>query len=157
MATLLAVDLGIRTGLALFGRDGRVATYQSRNFGTAGRLRQAIHRMLDDLPDVSWLVIEGGGPIAEIWKREAIHRGIQVLQIAAEQWRKEIFYAREHRSGPQAKRSAGLMARRVIEWSGAARPTSLRHDAAEAILIGLWGVLHLGWLDRLPPELRRGP
>jgi hypothetical protein len=53
-----------------------------------------------------------------------------------------------------AKRRAIEMARRVIEWSDAPRPTSLRHDAAEAILIGLFGVLELGWLDRLPPGLR---
>ena len=44
-------------------------------------------------------------------------------------------------------------ARAVIEWSGAKRPTSLRHDAAEAILIGLWGALELGWLAELPQEL----
>ena len=35
---------------------------------------------------------------------------------------------------------------------GAAHPTSLRHDAAEAILIGLWGVLEVGWLDE-PSEV----
>ena len=46
------------------------------------------------------------------------------------------------------------LARRVIEWSNAPRPTSLRHDAAEAILIGLWGVLQAGQLPRLPTELR---
>ena len=45
-------------------------------------------------------------------------------------------------------------ARRIIEWSGAPRPTSLRHDAAEAVLIGFWGVLEVGWLDAVPPELR---
>ncbi|MFP2934398.1 hypothetical protein ACLESO_56645, partial [Pyxidicoccus sp. 3LG] len=38
---------------------------------------------------------------------------------------------------------------------GAAKPTSLRHDAAEAVLLGLWGVLEVGWLDRVPVELRR--
>lgn len=38
----------------------------------------------------------------------------------------------------------------MIDWSGARRPTSLRHDAAEAIMIGLWGVLHLGWLVPSP-------
>jgi hypothetical protein len=47
------------------------------------------------------------------------------------------------------------LARRVIAWSEARRPTSLRHDAAEAILTGLWGVLEVGWLDSLPEELGR--
>ncbi len=154
MSTLLAVDLGIRTGLAEYGPDGRLISYQSRNFGTAGRLKLAVHGILDRMPEVGWLVLEGGGPIAEIWKREAGRRQIEVVQIAAEQWRKEVFYAREHRSGPQAKQTALAMARRVIEWSDASRPTSLRDDAAEAILIGLWGVLRLGWIERLPSALR---
>jgi hypothetical protein len=52
------------------------------------------------------------------------------------------------RSTRVAKRTAAEVARRIIEWSGAPRPTSLRHDAAEAILIGLWGAIVLGWLDR---------
>jgi hypothetical protein len=50
---------------------------------------------------------------------------------------------------------AAQLARNVIEWSGARRPTSLRHDAAEAILIGLWGVLSAGWLRALPPAILR--
>jgi hypothetical protein len=49
----------------------------------------------------------------------------------------------------------GLLARRVIDWSAAPRPTSLRHDAAEAILVGFWGALHVGLLAHVPPELRR--
>jgi hypothetical protein len=55
---------------------------------------------------------------------------------------------------PPAEPAADL-ARRVIAWSNATRPTSLRHDAADAILIGLWSVLELGWLETLPDELRR--
>ena len=34
-------------------------------------------------------------------------------------------------------------------------PTALRHDTAEAILLGLWAVVELGWLERIPPEVRR--
>ena len=152
MGSLLAVDLGLRAGLALYGSDGRLVWYRSRNFGTNTRLRQAVHGILAELPDITWMVMEGGGPIAEIWKREAARRGVQVLQIAAEQWRERLFYTREHRNGPQAKHNAGILARQVIEWSQAARPTSLRHDAAEAILIGLYGVLQIGWLQRVPTK-----
>ncbi len=154
MNALLAVDLGIRTGLALYRRDGRLAWYRSRNFGTAARLRQAAHGLLEDLPEVVVLVIEGGGPVADIWVRQGQRRGIVVRRIAAEQWREVLLYPRQQRSGAQAKRAADGLARRVIEWSGAPRPTSLRHDAAEAILIGLWGVLDAGWLMELPAALR---
>lgn len=153
MPVLLAVDLGLRTGLAVYGADGRLRSFQSRNFGTSSRLRSAVHAVFAQTGDLAWLVMEGGGPLAEIWRREAVRRGVQVLQIAAEQWRSELFYQREHRNGPQAKQQALLMARRVIEWSAAPRPTSLRHDAAEAILIGLYGVRKVGWIERFPAGL----
>ncbi|HEX5871554.1 MAG TPA: hypothetical protein VFY65_14105 [Longimicrobium sp.] len=155
MGSLLAVDLGLRTGLALYGADGRLRWYRSQNFGTATRLRRGVHGVLRDLPEVRWLVLEGGGNLAEIWTREAERIGISVHRIAAETWRERLLYAREQRTGASAKHHAGDLARQVIDWSAAPRPTSLRHDAAEAILAGLWGVLHVGLLDQLPPELRR--
>jgi hypothetical protein len=78
-----------------------------------------------------------------------------VRQISAEAWRRQFLYTREQRSGAQAKESATELAQRVIIWSGARRPTSLRDDAAEAILIGLWGALAVGWLANLPEAVRR--
>ena len=155
MRSLLAIDLGLRTGLALFGHDGRLICYRSHNYGTTTRLKRAVHGLLNDLPELARLVLEGGGPLAHIWKHEARWRHITIRNISAEDWRRRLFYPRQQRNGPQAKHNAGEMARRVIEWSNAPRPTSLRHDAAEAILIGLWGVLDAGWLSRLPPGLRR--
>jgi len=154
MPTLLAVDLGLRTGLALYGRDGRLVWYRSQHFGTLGTLRRGVRGVLDARPDLGRLILEGGGPPAVIWEQEAGRRGLPVRRISAEQWRQVFLYPREQRTGPQAKRHAGVMARRVIAWSGARRPTSLRHDTAEAILLGLWGVIELGWLDALPQELR---
>jgi hypothetical protein len=151
---LLAVDLGLKTGLALYNRLGRLVWYRSRNFGTTDRLRRAIRHLFDEMDALEILVIEGGGPLAEIWMREATRRAIAVHRIGADQWRKELLYPRQQRTGPQAKRCADPLARRVIEWSGAPRPTSLRHDAAEAVLVGLWGVLHVGWLPTLPEDLR---
>ncbi len=150
MSCLLAVDLGVRTGMALYGEDARLRWYRSQNFGSAVRLRRAIPALLDG---VSHLVIEGGGALAAPWGDEAARRDIDVRWVSAETWRSAFFYPREQRSGDVAKRTAGELARRVIEWSGAKRPTSLRHDAAEAVLIGLWGVLQLGWLEALPPGL----
>lgn len=154
MASLLAVDLGLKTGLVLYGDDGRVRWYRSRNYGTADRLRRRVHTLLGEIPDLTHVVLEGGGPLAVIWQREAGRRGLAVKRISAEQWRDELLYPREQRGKGTAKRKAGELARHVVEWSGAARPTSLRHDAAEAILIGLYAVLDLGWLDRPPPGLR---
>ncbi|CAN5886612.1 hypothetical protein BH23PLA1_BH23PLA1_32740 [soil metagenome] len=153
MPCLLAVDLGLRTGLALFGRDARLQWYRSQHFGTRTALRRGVHGLLDSLPNLDRIVLEGGGPIAEIWTRDADRRGVAVLRIAAEDWRNRLLDTGRLKRRDDPKQGADDLARRVIEWSGAARPTSLRHDAAEAILIGLFGVLDAGWLDPLPESL----
>lgn len=152
---LLAVDLGLRTGLACYSADGRLRWYRSHNFGSLGRLRRGASSILDDEAALQWVIIEGGGALSLPWEREAARRNIAVRSIGAETWRTELLYAREQRSGLQAKGHADTLARRVIAWSGAARPTSLRHDAAEAIMIGLWAVIDLGWLAGVPAEVRR--
>ncbi len=152
---LLAVDLGLRTGLALYGADGRLRWYRSQNFGTTARLRRGAASLLRGLPDVTHLVLEGGGPIAEVWVKEGTRRGVRVETVDAGTWRRTLLWARERRSGTEAKAHADTLARRVIDWSGAARPTSLRHDAAEAILVGLWGVVRFGWLAEVPAAVRR--
>jgi hypothetical protein len=152
--SLLAIDLGVRTGFACFGDDGRLRWYRSQNFGDAARLRRAIPRLLGDPDDLTRIVIEGGGPLVAAWASEAERRSLLVRQVSAETWRALFLLPREQRSGAQAKLVAGRLARRVIEWSGAARPTSLRHDAAEAVMVGLWGVLNAGWLKVLPAMLR---
>jgi hypothetical protein len=155
MRALLAVDIGLKTGLALYGEDGRLCWYRSHNFGTVTRLRRGVHNVLGGTPHLAWLVLEGGGTLADIWVHEAGRRGISVRQISAEVWRQQFLYPREQRSGAHAKDHAGDIARRVIAWSNARRPTALRDDTAEAILIGLWGILEVGWLESLPDELRR--
>ena len=98
------------------------------------------------------MLLEGGGPLTELWVAEAQKLALTSEQIHAQQWRERLFYARQHRSGPQAKREADSLARQVIEQLGSKKPTSLRHDTAEAILIGLYGLLTLGWLAEWPPK-----
>lgn len=154
-ASLLAVDLGLRTGLALYGADGRLQWYRSQHFGSNARLKRGAFGVLKDVSGLERLVLEGGGRLADLWAKEGNRRGLRVRVVDAHTWRRELLYPRERRSGTEAKAAADTLARRVIEWSGAARPTSLRHDAAEAILVGLWGVLQAGWLSELPADLRR--
>lgn len=154
MPSLLAIDLGLRTGFAVYGDDGKLRRYGSHNFGSAARLRRGVTGVLAELTDLEWIYIEGSGPLADIWMREAMRLGIPVRVVSAETWRRALLYEREQRNGDQAKRVADTLARRVITWSGAPRPTALRHDTAEAIMLGLWGVLDAGWLERLPDDLR---
>ena len=153
---LLAVDLGLRTGLALYGRDGRLVSYRSQNLGTRARLRKAAGSVLHDHRDVERLVLEGGGDIAEIWQRAGERAGLVVRTVDAGTWRRRLLLSREQRSGADAKQAADGLARAIIEWSGAPRPKgALRHDAAEAVAVGLWGVLNAGWLADVPEAVAR--
>ena len=155
-AALLAVDLGLRTGLAFYGRDGRLQAYRSQNFGNRQRLRRGASSLLREAPDLERLVLEGGGDLAEVWLREGERHGLAVRVVDAETWRRALLLPRQQRSGPQAKEAADGLARAVIAWSGAPAPKgALRHDAAEAIGAGLWGVRAAGWLAELPDVLRR--
>jgi hypothetical protein len=153
LPSLLAVDVGVRTGLAVYRDDGRLIWYRSRNFGAASRLKRAIPALLHEAFDPTYVVLEGGGPLTEHWATAAERNGSHVRRVSAEAWRALFLLPRDQRSGEQAKRVADGLARRVVEWSDAARPTSLRHDAAEAILIGLWGVIDVRWLNGVPKAL----
>jgi hypothetical protein len=153
MGQLLAVDLGLRTGLAVFGPDGRLRSYRSQNLGTRSRLKRAAAGTVAAHAPLAALAVEGDAALARLWVREAERRGARSLVVAPERWRVLLLHPRERRDGATAKQHAGRVARATIAWSGAPTPTALRHDAAEAICIGLYAVLALGWLEALPPAL----
>ena len=152
---LLAVDLGLHTGLAMYRGDGRLGWYRSQHFRSAATLRRAARAILASIAGLHTVVIEGGGRLADVWEREGTRLGLRVRRVSAETWREQLLLGREQRTGRAAKQHAGELARRVIAWSDAARPTALRHDAAEAILVGLWAALDMGWLGRVPESVRR--
>lgn len=135
---LLAIDLGLRCGWAAFDETGRLLGYGSRHFGTRAALRKAVPQILRQYPKLVRLVVEGGGDLLVPWEKEAARRGIPVRQVMGEQWRASVLPPSARRTGEDAKAAAENLAREVIERSGAKRPTSLRHDAAEAILVGAW-------------------
>lgn len=143
----------MRTGLALYGEDGRLVWFRSHNFGSVARLRRAIPAILAD-NFVTNAIAEGGGVVRDAWARECERAGVELTTVSAEEWRAALLLPREQHTGAQAKRVADTLARRVIEWSNAPRPTSLRHDAAEAILVGLWQSVQLGWLAAVPASVR---
>lgn len=147
---LLAVDVGLHTGLALFNDDARLLWYRSHHLPNPQKLKKFIAKLLRDTPHPTHIYLEGGGPLADLWIKDAEHLAIKVRQIQAEQWRKKLLFPRQHLSGPQAKREAGNLARQAIVDLGGKKPTHLRHDTAEAILVGLFGLLELGWLESWP-------
>ncbi len=154
---LLAVDVGLRTGLALFRRPATLEWYRSVHWPDRGRMRRGVWGVLRELRHLEWVALEGGGPLARIWHRASAKRGLRSLEAPAEAWRSQVLWLRERRNGPAAKRHALRLARRAIHWAGGPRPVSLTHDVAEAVLFGCWALWQVGWLDT-PPDLRRsGP
>ena len=152
----LGIDLGLATGIAVYNRDGRLESVRSRHFQSRDALRAAAGAILDEIPHVHGVILEGGGELAEVWQRAAAHRGIHLRVVQAREWRSRFFYPREHRSGAEAKEHAIRMAGQVVAWSepkGVAA-SALGHDAAEAIMVGLFGVIEAGWLAE-PPRFRR--
>src|SRR5664279_4375864 len=116
MPSLLAVDLGLKTGLALFEETGKLLWYRSHNFGTTERLKRGVPGILDGIPALAALVIEGGGNLATVWEKEADRRGIAVYRIGAEEWRQMFLHhgnsvqgwtLRNMQGRPPARSSAG--------------------------------------------------
>jgi hypothetical protein len=135
---LLAIDLGLRFGWAAFDPSGRLLGYGSRHFGNRSVLRTAVPQNLGQYPQLASLVIEGGGDLYAPWEKGATRRGIRVRQVMGEVWRQTMLHPSQRRNGPDATAAADRVARSFLDHSGLGRPPSLRHDAAEAILVGAW-------------------
>jgi len=149
---LLAVDAGLHTGLALYSRDSQLLWYRSHHLADQQKLKRLVATLLRSSPQPTHIYLEGGGPLAELWQREALKLERAFVQLHAAQWREKLFYTRQHPSGRVAKQQALKMATGVIDHLSHKKPTGLRHDTAEAILIGLYGLLDLGWLGCWPPK-----
>lgn len=143
---LLAVDAGLRFGLArIEASSGRVCWHRSQHVANRAALKRLIWGQLTQQVGLGAVVIEGGGPLAQLWANEALKRGLEVEQVSAEQWREDMLYSREQRSGLDAKRHAVRLARQVIEAQGAGLAVELGDDAAEAILLGVWAWRRRDW------------
>ena len=66
MEHLLAVDLGVKTGMALYNAEGKIIWYRSRNYGNKQRLRTDIQNILDDIPSLVHVFLEGGGAYSSV-------------------------------------------------------------------------------------------
>lgn len=72
MRSLLAVGVELKTGLAVFGDDGKLRWHRSRNLASAAVLKGVARGVLGDLPEVERLVLAGGGALAQVREREAV-------------------------------------------------------------------------------------
>lgn len=142
---LLAVDLGMKAGLAWFDADGRLLRARSTHFADRTTLRRALPGIWRELPGVTHLVVEGGGSLGDLWLQAAMRQELEVHQICAEQWRAEVLTPSQRRNGQAAKAAACAMAAEIARQDGCPPRQQFLTDAAEAIVFGKWFVRQLGW------------
>ncbi|MCB9639679.1 MAG: hypothetical protein H6727_12370 [Myxococcales bacterium] len=150
MRRLLAVDLGLRMGMALYEQEEetlRLAWFRSHHFANRQQWKKGVYQILVGIEDLESVWVEGDKLLGETWQRLAEKRGARFFEASAETWRADILLPREQRSGAEAKRYALQKAGAIIDLMGEGASKGLRDDAAEAILFGLWAVAQEGWAE----------
>jgi hypothetical protein len=156
-ASLLAIDLGLRCGLAWYVRDSqtevRLVRHRCTEFHTRTRLRAAVMGVLGEVPGLVGVVAEGDRGLWAIWEKGAAARGIGIACVSPERWRRGLWGASAPTSGKDAKAWALRVAegdgRRgeegLVGRFGARGATRMRTDAAEAVCLGFWAAREAGW------------
>jgi Icc-related predicted phosphoesterase len=153
---LLAVDLGLRTGTAVFNSSGAVLAVDSWRFKDHDDLDQGLQQLLSS-HDITHVVIEGEDrKLFSIWRR-AIERleGVQLARVVADDWRRMLLSRKEMRDARKAKNAAGMIAKQILKGNEELHGKKLSSDASEALLVGCYAVRVLGWDNSTEPAVQR--
>ena len=173
---LLAVDLGLRTGLALYDGEGKLIRYaQYSKLTDAVELGDLAEAWLageeeegeaDTKRPVTHLAIEGRDvALRDEWAAAALRaakrldcKPARLVDVSPEGWRKALLLPKERKTGLAAKAAARLVARQLVlerGTDGAAHSGRFPTDAAEAVLVGYYAIRRLGWVNAEGPAVRR--
>ena len=144
---LLALDLGLRFGWACYTDTAKLVAYGSHHCAKRAKLKSIAWSTLSKLPPESQLYIEGGGVLLDVWCKEARRRDVSYHALHAERWRADCLLPRDQKSGAAAKRKAQTLSRVLITARSGQAPTALRHDTAEATLMGWWALYQRAWIS----------
>jgi Calcineurin-like phosphoesterase len=158
---LMAVDLGLKSGISLFNSDGNLVRYEQFLFQRE-TLEDKIPSMIQSWEEEaqgSWkithIAIEGGDTaLLGMWERST--PGISTLRVRPEEWRAELLTSKENKNGASAKAASRLIARQMVEDFGIMEKHDgkFHTDVAEAVLLGTHIARRLGWIQR-EPAVRR--
>ena len=151
---LLAVDLGLRTGAALFDQDGKLLRLDSCRFVNPEELEQGLEDLIIK-SCVTHVVIEGEDrKLYNIWKKaiEKLPGDVKMARVVADDWRQDFLLKKEQKYAHIAKEAASLIAKQFLAGTDY-ETVKLSVDAHEAVLIGHYSLRVLGWAD-LPPVQR---
>jgi hypothetical protein len=159
MQLLLAVDLGLRTGLCLFDSTGRLLRYADRQFDSEEDLERGAREVLsswerDAAHSIARVAIEGSDPgLVRAWSRAVGDR--LVLIARPEHWRQDLLAPQDRGCRAKSKEASRSLARNIIDRFGAENLDRAPYstDCAESILVGLHVAQRLGWIERELPEI----
>ena len=170
---LLAVDLGLRSGVSMYNSQGQLLRYEQFHFD-----RETLPQVARDIVEdwefecndssdkaneatrkpfrITHIAIEGGDPVfREAW---AETRGdVSVLSVPPEEWRAGLLTKKERKSGKDAKAAARLIARQVVSEFGTMdlHDGKFKTDVAESVVLGMYVARKLGWISTQGPVVRR--
>ena len=178
---LLAVDLGLKSGVAMFSSSGKLLRYEQFLFhkddieaSTKALIKEWEQSAIagefitkNDNPDsspmrprITHVAIEGGDSgLLRAWM-DAVEddtdddgRPKIIWKVSPEEWRAELLVDKERISGAKAKEASRLIARQVVEdWGAMPRHQGkFPTDVAEAVCLGLYVSHKLGWIQRENP------
>ena len=166
---LVAVDLGLRTGLALYSDDGRLLEYEQAVFETSEDLQtkclqlmsgwEAKYQGLDEKScHITHVAVEGAdASLRHVWRNIVDdHLHCELLLVKPEEWRADLLLNKEKASGETAKEASRLIARQLVaDYGGRIHEGKLSTDVAESILLGYHVSRRLEWIPRKEPGVRR--
>ena len=167
---LLAVDLGLKSGVALFGRDGTLLRYEQFHFEKKSLVEAAKHLVeswestvneVDEeeggLPHrITHIALEGAnGYMLQAWADA--RSDLSILRVPPEEWRADLLLAKERTSGSNAKAASRLIARQIVDDFGVMsnHQGKFTTDVAEAVCMGFYVGRKLGWIEEREPAVRR--
>ena len=109
---LLAVDLGLRSGLALYNSQGRLLSYRSTHFGSIQRLKKGVPGIFKSIGPIQHVVVEGDRNLGEVWQKWASYRGAEFQTVSPEKWRCQLLLPRKQLNRKVAKDEADILARK---------------------------------------------
>jgi len=167
---LMAVDLGLKSGVSLFDDRGHLLRYEQFLFDRENLLEafediineweaEAADRVGDEQSNGSWkithIAIEGGDTgLLDTWAQAAPDHSI--LRVSPEEWRSELLIKKESQNGATSKEASRLIARQVVADFGLMdlHVGKFPTDVAESVCLGMYVARRLGWIER-EPAIRR--
>lgn len=151
---LLAIDVGLSTGMALYNQDGRLCWCDSQKFENLAQMKRFAAKLIGETEKLDWILSEGDYNLAAIWERAAIKNGVRIQRVSGQVWCQQLLEMPYDDAVQQIDPHAFEFARKIMHYSEMSSPKNLDKHAIEAALIGMWGVLQMGWINKLPDVVR---